>query len=81
MRYVRLVSLSNIGFEVDELEVFGAGFVPEAQYLSDIFDLGDLANWGNLRWSERREGIAGLSDIRVFTRSGRGHHALCLQSL
>ena len=71
VRYVRLVSLSNIGFEVDELEVFGAGFVPEAQYLSDIFDLGDLANWGNLRWSERREGIAGLSDIRVFTRSGR----------
>ena len=71
VRYVRLVSLSNIGFEVDELEVFGAGFVPEAQYLSDIFDLGDLANWGHVRWSERREGIAGLSAIRVFTRSGR----------
>ena len=71
VRYVRLVSLSNIGFEVDELEVFGAGFVPEAQYLSDIFDLGDLANWGHIRWSERREGLAGLSAIRVFTRSGR----------
>ena len=71
VRYVRLVSLSNIGFEVDELELFGAGFVPEAQYLSDIFDLGDLANWGQVRWSERREGLAGLSDIRVFTRSGR----------
>lgn len=71
VRYVRLVSLSNIGFEVDELELFGAGFVPEAQYLSDIFDLGDLANWGQVRWSERREGLAGLSDVRVFTRSGR----------
>ncbi len=71
VRFVRLVSLSNIGFEVDEIEVFGAGFVPEAQYLSDIFDLGELANWGNLRWTEQREGVAGLSDVRIFTRTGR----------
>ena len=71
VRFIRLKSESNIGFEVDEIETYGSGFVPEAQYLSDIFDLEDLAIWGNLRWAERREGVPGLSDIRVFTRSGR----------
>ena len=71
VRFIRLKSESNIGFEVDEIETYGSGFVPEAQYLSDIFDLEDLAIWGNLRWAERREGVPGLSAIRVFTRSGR----------
>ena len=71
VRFIRLKSESNIGFEVDEIETYGSGFVPEAQYLSDIFDLEDLAIWGNLRWAERRAGVPGLSAIRVFTRSGR----------
>ena len=71
VRHIRFTTLSTVGFEVDEIEVFGAGFVPEATYLSDIYDVGAPANWGRLWWEERKDGVAGLSDLKVATRSGR----------
>ena len=71
VRYIRLTTLTTVGFEVDEIEVYGAGFVPEGTYLSDIYDVGTPANWGRLWWTERKDGVAGLSDLKVVTRSGR----------
>ena len=50
VRYVRLKVLTAAGFDIAEFQIFGTGYVPEASYVSDIFDFGDLALLGNLRW-------------------------------
>ena len=53
VRFVRLKAISSFPYEVDELEVFGQGFISEARYLSPIYDLGSVATWGNISWIER----------------------------
>ncbi|MCY3735375.1 MAG: gliding motility-associated C-terminal domain-containing protein [Gemmatimonadaceae bacterium] len=53
VRFVRLKSISSFPYEIDELEVFGQGFISEARYLSPIYDLGSVATWGNISWVER----------------------------
>ncbi len=65
----RLKSTSSVDFEIDEIEVFGTGFVPTARYLSDVFDLG-LAAWGNIRWTERVTGDPSLTRLLISTRTG-----------
>ena len=70
VRYVRLKSLTSTGFEVAEFQVFGTGFVPEARYVSNIFDFGDLALLGKLRWVEEKEGDPRLSRAQIRTRTG-----------
>lgn len=72
VRFVRLQSRTTLGFEVAELRVFGTGFTPTAEYLSNIFDLGpDLSLWGNIRWVEDGVGREGFSAVQVRTRTGR----------
>lgn len=71
VRFVRLKSLTPAGFEIAEFQVFGTGFVPEAGYLSNIFDFGDLALLGNLRWVQLAQGDPGRSRLNLRTRSGR----------
>lgn len=71
VRFVRLKSLTPAGFEIAEFQIFGTGFVPEAGYLSNIFDFGDLALLGNLRWIQLAEGDPGRSRLNLRTRSGR----------
>ena len=71
VRFVRLKSLTSVGFEIAEFQVFGTGFVPEARYLSNIFDFGDLALLGNLRWVQAEQGESGFSSARIRTRTGR----------
>ncbi len=71
VRHIRLKSLTTAGFEIAEFQVFGTGFVPEASYLSDVLDFGDLALLGNLRWIQDKEGDAALSKVEVRTRVGR----------
>jgi hypothetical protein len=70
VRFVRLKVLATAGFDMAEFQVFGTGFVPEARYVSNIFDFGDLALFGNLRWVEDREGDATLSGVQIRTRTG-----------
>ena len=53
VRFVRLKSISSFPYELDELEVFGQGFISEARYLSPIYDLGSVATWSNISWIER----------------------------
>ncbi len=70
VRFVRLKSLTATGFDMAEFQVFGTGFVPEAVYVSNIFDFGDLALLGKLRWMQQEVGDGRLSRIKVRTRTG-----------
>ncbi len=70
VRLVRLKSLTAVGFDLAELQVFGTGFVPEAAYISNIIDFGAATLLGNLRWVQEKVGDETFSRIRVRTRSG-----------
>ena len=70
VRFVRLKSLTALGFDIAEFQVFGTGFVPEAVYISNIFDFGDLALLGHVRWAQEQVGDPQLSRIAVRTRTG-----------
>lgn len=71
VRFIRLKSQTTIGFEIAEFRVFGSGFVPRADYLSNVFDFGEeLALWGRIRWQEEHFGSARLSRLFVSSRSG-----------
>ncbi|MYB68108.1 MAG: hypothetical protein F4X75_06360 [Gemmatimonadetes bacterium] len=70
VRFVRLKVLTAAGFDLAEFQIFGTGFVPEASYVSNIFDFGDLALFGNLRWIQDAEGDANLSGLQIRTRTG-----------
>ncbi|HIL08481.1 MAG TPA: hypothetical protein EYG11_07245 [Candidatus Latescibacteria bacterium] len=71
VRFIRLKSQTTVGFEIAEFRVFGSGFVPRADYLSNIFDFGEgLALWGRIRWQEERFGVERRSRLLVSSRSG-----------
>ena len=70
VRFIRLKSLTTVGFEIAEFQVFGTGFVPEARYVSNVFDFGDLALVGKLRSLEEKVGDTGRSKVEIRTRSG-----------
>ena len=69
IRFLRLRASTPIDFEIDEIEVFGAGFLPNTRYISDIFDV-ELASWGNIRWQEQVVGDPDKSRLIILTRSG-----------
>lgn len=71
LRFLRLRSQTSIGFEIAEFRVFGTGFVPEAQYISNVYDLGsNWGVWGKIRWIEESLGLAGMAQARISTRAG-----------
>ena len=71
VRHLRLTSLTTAGFEIDELELYGRGYVPTSRYLSDIFDLGEKRGvWGQIRWEAEPIGDPAQSRISVRTRTG-----------
>ncbi len=79
VRYLRLNVLSPNPFEVAEFEVYGEGFVPRGQYLSQVVDLGSPANYGRITWGAtalRQEGdrvVAapeGDAGVKVQMRTG-----------
>jgi hypothetical protein len=71
VRFIRLKSQTTVGFEIAEFRVFGSGFVPRADYLSNVFDFGEeLALWGRIRWQEEHFGNERLSRLFVSSRSG-----------
>ena len=67
VRHIRVVFTTPLPWEIAELEVYSRGFVPRATYTSEIIDLGDLANFGHLRWAAQEQEQA---EVRIFTRSG-----------
>ena len=70
VRFLRLKSLRATGFEIAEFQMFGEGFVPTARYISNIFDFGEEALLGNLRWIQEQLSEPTLSRARVRTRAG-----------
>ena len=47
-----------------DFEVYGGGFVGQAAYESDVIELDEIASWGEIRWSGRRDSLARV-DIRT----------------
>ena len=70
VRYIRLESTQRFNWEIDELEIFGRGFVPEATYLSQVFDFDQAALWGRLSWADEQQGLPEKSRFAISTRSG-----------
>ena len=71
LRFIRLLSRTTAGFEIAEFRIFGTGFVPTAEYISNIYDMGEeLALWGNIRWVQETIGHEAFSEVRVRTRTG-----------
>lgn len=70
VRFLRLKSLTAADFEIAEFQVFSEGFVPQAVYISNVFDFGDPALLGRLRWIEEQVGDPARSRVQVRTRSG-----------
>lgn len=63
--FIRRQTPKEIGLA--SFEVYGGGFVSQAAYESEVFELPDLASWGEIRWSGQQDPQARI-DIR--TRSG-----------
>ena len=70
VRYIRLESTQRFNWEIDELELFGRGFVPEAEYLTEPLNLGRATLWGNVRWAVERSGRESKSRLIVRSRAG-----------
>ena len=49
LRFIELRVIAPNSFEIAEIEVYGQGFVPRAQYLSQFIDLGAPMNLGDLQ--------------------------------
>jgi len=71
VRYLELKSISTLGFEIDEIEIYGRGFVPTASYVSNVLDLGEEVVWGKIDWTELITGSAEASRLEVRVRSGQ----------
>ena len=70
VRLIKLRSLTELPFEVDEIEVYGTGYLPGGTYLSDLIDLGSPATIGQIRWREQVVGEELFSNLSVGMRSG-----------
>jgi hypothetical protein len=70
VRSIRLKSLTQFDFEIDEIEVYGRGYFPEATYLSNIFDAGEPVTWIDLSWLEEVVGDPDFSGLQIRTRTG-----------
>lgn len=71
VRHLRLTSLTTVGFEIDEIELYGRGYVPTSRFLSDVFDLGEKkAVWGRISWAAKPIGDPRKSRLFVRTRTG-----------
>jgi len=65
LRFIQLRTLAPNPFEIAELEVYGEGYVPRAQYLSSFVDFAAPVNYGTLRLEAARLGTAAGTEGRV----------------
>ena len=70
VRHLRLKVLTNTEFEIAEFQAFAQGFVPKAQYVSNVFDFGSPALLGNIRWIQEQQGDPLQSRMQIRTRTG-----------
>ena len=67
VRHFKLRSTGERGFQMGDLEVFGVGVTPFAQYISRVIDLGDAANMGPITVYARVDGEA---KVQFSTKTG-----------
>ena len=67
VRFFRLRSTGERGFQMGDLEVFGVGVTPFAQYISQVIDLGEAANFGPVDVYGR---INGTAQAQFSTKTG-----------
>ena len=67
---IRLKSLTQFEFEIDEIEIYGQGYLPTGTYLSNIFDAAEPVTWIDLRWVEELFGDPDFSELQIRTRTG-----------
>ena len=67
VRFFRLRSTGERGFQMGDLEVFGVGVTPFAQYISQVIDLGEEANFGPVHVYGR---INGSAQAQFSTKTG-----------
>jgi hypothetical protein len=69
-RFVTIKTLADTPFEIDEIEVYGTGFLQEARYLSDVIDLRQTATIGPVSWATDVIGNPLASSLSVRMRTG-----------
>jgi len=67
VRFFKLRSTGERGFQMGDLEVFGVGVTPFAQYISRVIDLGEAANFGPVNVYGR---ISGNAKVQFSTKTG-----------
>ena len=67
VRFFRLRSTGERGFQMGDLEVFGVGVTPFAQYISQVINLGEAANFGPMDVYSR---IDGTAQAQFSTKTG-----------
>ena len=67
VRFVRLISRTTQEFTITDAEVFGDGFAPTGDYLSEIINLGAPANIGLIELAAQTDEATG---VILQTRSG-----------
>ncbi len=67
VRFIRLISRTSQEFTITEVEVFGDGFAPSGDFLSDVIDLGGPANIGQISLAALADEA---TDVVLQTRSG-----------
>ena len=70
VRHLRLKSLTSTDFEIAEFQIFARGYVPEATYVSNVFDFDEPALLGNIRWLREQRGDPAMSTAQIRTRTG-----------
>lgn len=69
-RLVKVRSLAALPWEIDEMEVYGTGYMARALYLSDIIDLGAAASIGPVYWTEEVDGDPLFCRLEARVRTG-----------
>lgn len=73
VRFIKLTVRSPGPFEIAEIEVHGEGFVPRGSYLSQLIELPDPVNFGQLAFKASRIGSGGSQgggSVTVQMRNG-----------
>lgn len=65
--HIKVFRVTPKEISIGSVEVYGGGYVSRASYESDVIELNDIASWGEVRWSGRRDPDA---RVEIRTRSG-----------
>ena len=65
----QVFGFGDLWWEVAEFEIYASGFVPFARYRSNVIDLGEALNLGELSWAGR-EGEDPEARVDIAMRSG-----------